>query len=240
MPVLVVGLILIALLVGSSLLQWALRHRQAATERRLPHVAELASLALTASEFPGGYQIDYRGPLTNERLAFRSEDEGKALNDLAEVGHVIGYRQAFRDPRSFGELVDVILNLTVRSGARHRMINLHIALFEDTEGAAEWVGESPSATGGEDSETTVRVADIGEHHLAFADSVRQWSRLSDATEVQRKIEARWRTGRLGCVVSGDSEPPGGIEAQQICDIARIVHGRIAASPLARDVVPATT
>ena len=75
MTVLVVGIIVIALLIGFSLLQWLLRRRQAAHERRLPYVAELAALALTASEFPAGYHVHYRGPLTNERLAFLSADE---------------------------------------------------------------------------------------------------------------------------------------------------------------------
>lgn len=238
MTVLVVGIILIALLVGFSLLQWLLRRRQAAHERGLPHVAELAALALTGSEFPPGYHVHYRGPLTNERLAFLSADENATLDELDELGRIVGYRQAFRDPRSYGELIDVPLNLTLRSSTRQRMLTLDINLFEDAEGAAEYVGEAPPAPDDPESGGTIRVSDVGSHELDFADSVRQWSRLLDGDEMQRKVEVRWRSGRLGCVVSGDSEPPGGIEAAEVCLLAQRIQDRMAGSALARETAAA--
>ena len=234
MAVLVVGIILIALLVGFSLLQWYLRRRQAARERALPHVAELQSMALTASEFPAGYHIDYRGPLTNERLALFSADENATLDELDELGRVIGYRQAFRDPRSYGELIDVPLNLTLRSGKQQRMLTLDVSLFEDAEGAAEYVGEAPPSPDDGDSGGTIRVSDVGSHELDFAGSVRQWSRLQDGDELQRKVEVRWRSGRLGCVVAGDSEPPGGIESREVCALAQRIQDRLTSSSLAQE------
>lgn len=227
MTVLVVGIILIALLLGVSLLQWMLRRRQAAHERRLPHVAELEALVLDSGEFPSGYHVDYRGPLTNERLAYQSGDENAALDELDEVGRVIGYRQAFRDPRSYGELIDVPLNLTVRSSRQQRMLTVDLSLFEDAEGASEFVGEAPPAADG-----SIRVSDVGTHELDFAESVRQWSRLQGEEELQRKVEVRWRSGRLGCVVAGDSEPPGGIEAAEVCAIAKRIQDRVGGSALA--------
>jgi hypothetical protein len=91
MTYLVVGIILIVLLVGVSLLQWALRQRQAARERALPHVSELAALALSETERPAGYHVEYRGPVTNERLAYESPNERASLAELDEQGRVIGY-----------------------------------------------------------------------------------------------------------------------------------------------------
>ncbi|PZC49464.1 MAG: hypothetical protein DK306_000703 [Chloroflexi bacterium] len=243
MTVLVVGIILIALLVAVSALQWALRRRQTAKERALPHVAELEVLALTPDEFPSGYHIHYRGPLTNERLAYQTDDEPKVLDELDEVGRVIGYRQAFRSPRSYGELIDVPLNLTLRSSTQQRLVTVDLSLFEDAEGATDFVGEPPPPPDdpnldNDAADGSIRVSDVGSHELDFADSVRQWSRMQRADEVQRKVEVRWRSGRLGCVVTGDSEPPGGIEAKQICELAQRIQDRIATSPLAQ--APATS
>ena len=228
MSYLVVGIILIVLLVGVTLLQWALRQRQAARERALPHVSDLEALALAEAERPAGYHIDYRGPLTNERLAYESPNERAALADLDEQGRVIGYRQAFRDPRSFGELIDVTLNWTLRARTRQRLLTVELSLFEDAEGAAEFAGAAAPSDGG------IRVTDGGEHDLGFAESVRQWSRMAGATEAQRKLEVRWRSGRVGCVVAGDSEPPGGIEPAAVHGLARRIHERVAASALAAE------
>ncbi len=238
MTVLIVGVILIAVLVGVSALQWLLRRRQASIERRLPHVTELVELALPEGDFPPDFSIDYRGPVTNERLAQLAEDEEAALDELDERGRVIGYRQAFRDPKSYGELADVILNRTLRSGRQHRLFSVDISLYEDGEGASEAVDVTPPQPTDADSQgvtSTIRVADIGAHSLDFAQSVRSWTRLDEHDdEVQRKIEVRWRAGRLGCVVTGDSEPPGGIEASDVCRLARIVHDRVAASAMSRN------
>lgn len=230
MTYLVVGIILIVLLVGVSLLQWALRRRQAAHERALPHVAELAALALAPAEFPGGYHVDYRGPLTNERLAYQSPDERATLDELDELGRVIGYRQAFRDPRSYGEVIDVALNFSLRARTQQRLLTVDLSLFEDPEGAADSAGAAAPSDDG----ASIRVSDVDGHGLGFAGSVRQWSRVAGATEVQRKTEVRWSSGRLSCVVSGDSEPPGGVEAQAVCDLASRVQERVAASGLAAE------
>ena len=183
MTYLVVGIILIVLLVGVSALQWALRRRQAAHERALPHVAELAALALAPAEFPGGYHVDYRGPLTNERLAYQSPDERATLDELDELGRVIGYRQVFRDPRSYGEVIDVALNFSLRARTQQRLLTVDLSLFEDAEGAADSAG-SPAPS---DDGASIRVSDVDGHGLGFAGSVRQWSRMAGATEVQRKI-----------------------------------------------------
>lgn len=238
MTVLVVGVILIALLVGVSALQWLLRRREAGIERRMPHVGELAELALPESNFPPEFSIDYRGPMTNERLAQGTDDEAATLDELDEQGRVIGYRQRFRDPKSYGELADVLLNHTLRSGTQHRLYSIDISLYEDSEGASEAVNETPPQPADADSEgvpSTIRVADIGTHSLDFAESVRSWSRMDEHdAEVQRKIEVRWRAGRLGCVVAGDSEPAGGIEASEVCRLAQIVQNRVRASSISRD------
>lgn len=236
MTVLVVGVILIVALVGVSAVQWYLRRRQAGIERRMPHVAELAELALPASEFPANFSIDYRGPLTNERLAQGTEDEDATLDELDELGRVIGYRQRFRDPKSYGELADVLLNRTLRSGTQHRLYSVDISLYEDNEGATEAVDETPPQPTDADTDgvpSMIRVADIGTHSLDFAQSVRSWSRMDEHDdEVQRKIEVRWRAGRLGCVVAGDSEPAGGIDASEVCRLAQIVQDRVRASNMA--------
>ncbi|MEE9277823.1 MAG: hypothetical protein V3V06_05385, partial [Dehalococcoidia bacterium] len=228
--VLVVGIILIALLVGVSVLQWLIRRRQARVERKLPHVAEMASLGLQLSEFPAGYRVHYRGPVTNERLARESEDEEDALDEIDEQGRVIGYRQAFRDPRSYGEVVDVLLNLTLRRKLQQRLLLADITLFEDANGAAEAINEpppTPDESGAGESGMTVRVAEMDGHGLAFAHSVRQWSRLNaQGDELQRKLEVRWQSGRIGCVVAGDSEPPGGINPADVWRVARTIHERV--------------
>ena len=235
MTVLVVGVILIALLVGVSALQWLLRRREAGIERRLPHVEALAKLALPESEFPSAFAIDYRGPMTNERLAQGSEDEETTLDELDEQGRVIGYRQRFRDPKSYGELVDVLLNRTLRGGAQHRLYSIDISLYEDDEGASEAVDETPPQPTDADSDgvpSMIRVADVGAHSLDFAQSVRSWSRMDEHDhETQRKVEVRWRAGRLGCVVSGDSEPAGGIEADEVCRLAQLVQNRVRESSM---------
>ncbi len=238
MTVLIVGIILIAALLAFTLLQWALRRRQVAKERARPYVAELAPLALREAEFPPGYHVHYRGPLTNERLAYLSPDEHATLDQLDEQGREIGYRQAFRDPRSYGELTDVILNNTLRSKTRHRMISVDISLFEDATGADEAIDEAlPTPDDADSPLTTVQVSDLGPRNLDFAHSARRWSRREGETELQRKVEVRWRAGRLGCVVTGDSEPPGGVSEDEVRDLARRIHERVLTSPLATDAAP---
>ena len=229
--VLIVGIILVVTLVGVSLLQWVLRRRQLRLERALPQVEEMARLVLEPSDFPASFHLDYRGPLTNERLAQEAPDEEAALEALDEVGRVIGYRQAFRDPRSYSEIVDILLNWTLRRDAQHRQLTVDLSLYEDAGGGGEAVDEPPPAAEDEGAEepSSIRVTEIREHGLAFARSVRQWSRLdARGQETQRKVEVRWQAARLGCLVSGDSEPPGGIAAEEVYRLARLVQGRVAA------------
>ena len=232
-PILLVGIILIALLVGVSLLQNLVRRRQAAVERRLPHVDALSGLVLAPGEYPDGYSGDYRGPVTNERLAYASDDEDEAFAEIDSAGRVIGYRQSFRDPHSYGEVVDVLLNLTVRRGTTHRRIDVEVVLYEDEEGAIEGTDEElPPHPSLDDEGNALEVTNVDGHDLGFADAVRQWSRVSQAgVELQRKIEARWHEGRISYFVTGDSEPPGALETEDVLRVAREVHERVARNGL---------
>jgi hypothetical protein len=232
-PVLLAGIILIVLLVAVTLLQNVVRRRQAGIERRLPHVDALSGLALAPGEYPQGYSVDYRGPVTNERLAYDSEDEDESFAEIDSSGRVIGYRQSFRDPQSHGELVDVLLNLTLRRGKTHRRIDVEVVLYEDEEGAIEGTDEElPPNPSVDDEGNSLEVTTVDGHNLGFADAVRQWSRVSqDGTELQRKLEARWHEGRISCFVTGDAEPPGALQAEDVLRVAREVHERVARSGL---------
>jgi hypothetical protein len=232
-PVVLAGIILIVLLLAVTLLQNVVRRRQASVERRLPHVDALSRLALAPSEYPADYSIDYRGPVTNERLAYDSENEDAAFAEIDSSGRLVGYRQSFRDPCSYGELVDVLLNLSLRRGKTHRRMDVEVILYEDEEGAAEGVDEAlpPNPRMDEDG-NSLEVTNVDDHGLNFANAVRQWSRVSpDGVELQRKIEARWQEGRISCFVTGDAEPPSALEANDVLRLAREVHKRVARSDL---------
>ena len=232
-PVLVAGIVLIALLVGVTVLQSALRRRQGSVERGMPFVGELGALVLTETEYPQGYTVLYRGPVTNERLAVNAPDEPSAFAEIDSAGRVMGYRQAFRDPKSYGELIDVLLNLTLRKNKPHRQLDLEVVLYEDEEGAIEGVDEElPPNPHIDDDGNSLEVTNLDGHNLAFADSVRQWSRKAESgSELQRKVEVRWHTGRMGCFVSGDSEPPGSISADEVLGLAKQVQERVERSAL---------
>ena len=232
-PILLVGIILIVLLVAVTLLQNVVRRRQAGIERRLPHVDALAGLALAPGEYPQGYSVDYRGPVTNERLAYDSQDEEETFAEIDSSGRVVGYRQSFRDPHSYGDLVDVLLNLSLRRGKTHRRLDVEVVLYEDEEGAIEGADEElpPNPSVDEDG-NSLKVTTVDGHNLAFANAVRQWSRVSpNGVELQRKIEARWHEGRISCFVTGDAEPPGALQAEDVLRVAREVHERVARSGL---------
>ncbi len=239
-PVLIAGIVIIALLVGVSVLQRVFAGRQAAVERALPNVPALAALALSKTEYPAGYSIQYRGPVTNDRLAYDSDDEDATFSEVDSAGRLIGYRQAFRDPRSFGEIPDVLLNLTLRRSAQQKQIDVEIVLFEDEEGAREGIDEDlPPNPNLDDDGNSLEVSNVDGHGLDFAASVRQWSRkTSEGRELQRKVEVRWQEGRLGCFVTVDSEPPGAIEPDTAFQLARRVHDRAAASDLRAEALPA--
>ncbi len=232
-PVLVAGIVLIALLVGVTVLQSAMRRRQGAVERRMPLVGELGALVLTETEYPQGYAVLYRGPVTNERLAVNAPDEATAFADIDSAGRVMGYRQAFRDPKSYGEFADVLLNLTTRKHQAHRQLDLEVVLYEDEEGAIEGVDEElPPNPHIDDEGNSLEVTNLDGHDLGFADSVRQWSRKAESgSELQRKVEVRWHTGRVGCFVSGDCEPPGSIPTDEVLRLAKRVQERVEQSGL---------
>ena len=97
------GIVLLAALGGILILQWAVRRRQRRLDRRQPWVAELTSLVLRRDERPAGLAVQYDRPLTNERLAALALDPQSARDEADALGSVIGYRQEFRDPRSYGK-----------------------------------------------------------------------------------------------------------------------------------------
>jgi hypothetical protein len=237
-PVLVAGIVLIALLVGVTVLQSALRRRQGSVERGMPFVGELGALVLSEAEYPRGYTILYRGPVTNERLAVNAPDEASAFAEIDSAGRMMGYRQAFRDPKSYGEFIDVLLNLTTRKNAPHRQLDLQVVLYEDEEGAIEGIDEElPPNPHIDDEGNSLEVTTLDGHNLGFADSVRQWSRKAESgSELQRKLEVRWHAGRIGCFVSGDSEPPGSITAEEVLDLAKRVQQRVEQSTLRASAV----
>lgn len=232
-PLLVAGIVLIVLFVGVPILQAGVRRRQAAVERRLPHVSELAGLVLTRPEYPEGFAVQYRGPVTNERLAWEAEDEEAAFAEIDATGRVMGYRQTFRDPRSFGELTDVLLNWTLRRQTAQREVVAEVVLYEDAQGAMEGVDEEvPPQPNVDDDGNALEVSAVDGHDLGFATSVREWVRRApDGTALQRRLAVRWHDGRLGCFVTGDAEPADALDTELVLRTARLVHERAARSGL---------
>ena len=238
MTVLVIGIILLALLVGVSLLQYLARRRDLSRESRLPFVAELRDAGLPRAQFPGGFHVQFQGPVTSERIAFAGDEPEAALDELDGQGRLIGYRQLFRDPRSFGEITDVLLNLALRRNRPQRQIRLDLTLYEDGESAATASADTPDAQPEDSDGSSVRIAEVDRHGLDFADSVREWRRIGvDGEAQQRMVEIRWHDGRVAVTASADSEPPGGVADEDLFAVARTARDRIAGSDLRHEDAP---
>ena len=234
------GIVLLAALGGILILQWAVWRRQRRLDRRQPLVAELTSLILTPNEHPAGLAVQFAGPLTNERLASLAPDPPADLDEADALGRVIGYRQEFRDPRSYGEITDVLLNATLRRGRLHRLFRVELEVFEDEIGARQLLEDASSPEEHVEGGDVVRVVVEPAEALPFATLLR-WSRVdADGRTMQSKLEARWRAGQVVATVTTDSEPPHGLAADDLTRVATLLQARIDGNTLGQPTAGQST
>ena len=158
--------------------------------------------------------------MSSEMIAWGASSPADTMRELDDAGHVISFRQQFRDPRSFGELIDVLLTHTLRRNAPHRRVELTLSRYESAEQAAAALDKQPEIGEQDDN---VRVEDIANGDDLRA---REWTRLDGETPIQRMLELRWAQGVVHAELVGDSEPPGALDDTTLRGLATTVRSRL--------------
>jgi len=217
---LIAGILIVLLVVGVPIVQAGLRRVQHRRSLRAEGAAELARAALGRGDLPPGFRLSELRALSSEMIAWNASDPGAAKRALDDAGHVLSLRQTFRDPRTFGELIDVLLANTLRRRAPHRRIGLTLSRYGTAEQAAQALEQLPDM-GEQDS--NVRVADVGERDSVRA---REWTRLEGGEATQRMLELRWSQGPIQAELVGDSEPPGALDDHTLRQLAQTIRARL--------------
>lgn len=217
---LIVGVLIIVLIAGVPLIQAGLRRIQHRRSLRAEAVVDLARAAIAGGDLPGGFRVSELRAMTTEMIAWGASDPAAAKRELDDAGHVISLRQQFRDPRSFGELIDVLLANSIRRRAPHRRVGLTLSRFATSEQAAEALERLPDL-GEQDPE--VRVEDVSSSGDLRA---REWTRLEDGEATQRMLELRWSEGSVHAELVGDSEPPGALDDAVLRQLAGTIRSRL--------------
>ncbi len=217
---LVVGIIIILLVVGVPILQAIIRGWQRRRSLGASGVPELRAAGLRGAELPGGLRRQSAQSVTSEEIALASDNPQATITQLDDAGRVIGYREVYRDPRSWGEFVDVLLTQTLYRGRAHRRVELELSRYESAEQASAALdGGTPV----EDGEDGVVVSDAGEREGLQA---REWTRSEGGAVIQRMLELRWSSGDVLGVLRGDSEPSGALEDAEVERLAALVRERL--------------
>ncbi len=217
---LIVGIIIILLVVGVPILQAIIRGLQQRRSLHMSGVPELRAAGLRAPELPRGLTRQSAQSVTSEEIALAADNPQATITQLDDAGRVIGYREVYRDPRSWGEVLDVLLTQTLYRGRAHRRVELELSRYESAEQASAALdGGTPV----EDGEDGVVVSDAGEQEGMQA---REWTRTEDGAVIQRMLELRWASGDVLGVLRGDSEPMGALDDAEVVRLAVAVRERL--------------
>lgn len=216
---LLIGIIIVVLVVGVPIAQALIRRVQ---HRRSLRIAEdLASAAIQGDDLPGGFRLAELRAMSSEAIAWSAQDPADAMRDLDEAGHVVSFRQQYRDPRTFGEFIDVLLTNTLRRSAPQRRIGLTLSRYEGEEQAEAALERQPELA---ELDAGVRVEDVTRSGDAMR--AREWTRLEGEQAIQRMLQLRWRSGDVVAELEGDAEPPGALDDEVLRGVAQAIRGRL--------------
>ena len=212
----IIGILIILLVFGVPILQAGLRRWQRARSLRVDGVRELADAA--EGERPAGFALQLREAVTSEEIALAAEDPSARVRQLDESGRIVGFRAMFRDPRSWGEVADVLLGQTLHRSRPMRRVELELTRYADAEHAAAALDRPPP-----EQDDGVRIADAGAED-GFR--LREWTRIEGERVVQRMIEYRAAAGDILLEISADAEPPDAVPTDAARDLADAVLRRL--------------
>ena len=217
---LIVGIIIILLVVGVPILQALIRGAQRRRSLAAEGVPALRDAGLRPNELPSGLSRQTAEAVTSEDIALADENPEATITQLDDSGRIIGYRESFRDPRSWGEFIDWALAQSIYRNRQHRRIELELTRYESSQQANDALqGDPPSDLGDE----AVSVNDAGERGGVLA---REWTRTENGDTVQRMLELRWASGDVLGVIKGDSEPSGALDDDEVHRLATLVRDRL--------------
>ena len=217
---LIIGIMIILLVVGVPILQAAIRAAQRRRSLAAEGVPSLKAAGLRSDELPSGLSPQVAEAVSSEAIALASDNPEATIAQLDLAGRVIGYRESFRDPRSWGEFVDWVFAQTVYRNRAHRRVEVELTKYESDERAAESLDVDPPRDIDDDG---VTIVDIGERGGLL---MREWTRMENGASVQRMIELRWASGDVVGVVRGDSEPSGVLADEEVQRLAALVKSRL--------------
>lgn len=217
---LIVGIIIILLVVGVPILQAVIRGAQRRRSLAADGVPPLRDAALRSTELPAGLARQTAEAVTSEDIALADENPEATITQLDDSGRVIGYRESFRDPRSWGEFMDWVLAQSIYRNRQHRRVEVELTRYETSQQATEALHADPPSDLGD---AAVNVEDAGERNGLLA---REWTRSEDGDTVQRMLELRWATGDVLGIVRGDSEPSGALDDEDVRRLAALVKARL--------------
>lgn len=217
---LIIGIIIILLVVGVPILQALIRASQRRRSLSTDGVPQLRAAGLRPEELPAGLSRQAAEAVTSESIALADEHPEATITQLDDSGRVIGYRESFRDPRSWGEFTDWLLAQSVYRNRQHRRIEVELTKYESSEQAEQALQADPPSDLGD---VSVAVEEAGEHDGLMA---REWTRTEDGGTVQRMLELRWASGDVLGVVRGDAEPSGALDDDDVRRLATLVRGRL--------------
>ncbi len=213
----IIGILIILLVFGVPILQAGLRRWQRGRSLRIEGVGELAAAA--EGERPAGFALQLREAVTSEEIALSADDPAARIRALDESGRIVGFRAMFRDPRSWGELSDLLLGATLHRSRAMRRVELELTRYADAARASAALDEAPSMPQDEE----VRIEDAGSED-GFR--LREWTRLEGERVVQRMIEYRAAVGDVLLEISADAEPPDALPTAAARDLADAVMRRL--------------
>lgn len=215
---LIVGILILLLVVGVPIVQAGIRGMQRRRSLMREGVPALRASGLRREELPAGLSSQGATAVTSEEMALASEHPQATITQLDESGRVIGYRESYRDPRSWGEFMDFVLAQTLHRRRPHRRIELELTRYASSDQANEALSaESPV------DESDVQIVDLEESGGLLG---REWTRLEAGETVQRMLELRWASGDVLGVLRGDSEPSGHLADDEVRRLAELVRGRM--------------
>ena len=217
---LIVGIIIIVLVVGVPMLQALIRGAQRRRSLAAEGVPALRDAGLRPDELPTGLSRQTAEAITSEDIALADENPEATITQLDDSGRMIGYRESFREPRSWGEFMDWVLAQSIYRNRQHRRVEVELTRYETSEQATEALqADAPSDLG----DAGVSVEDAGERGGLLA---REWTRTENGDTVQRMLELRWTSGDVLGIVRGDSEPSGALDDEDVRRLAGLVKGRL--------------
>ena len=126
---LLIGILILLLVVGVPIVQASVRLLSRRRSLNLDGVPELATAGLRSDELPSGLSPQSAEAVTSEDIALADEHPEATIVQLDDSGRVIGYRESFRDPRSFGEFTDFLLTQTVFRNRTHRRVEVELTRY---------------------------------------------------------------------------------------------------------------